>query len=191
MAARVTFTWQPDPALYARSMLRVNAALENRTAPLLAAQETLQEDIRERFLTETAPDGSKWDEWSPAYAPVANAYPNVGILRQSTELYEVATSSEVTMIRGDTIFFNTERLPHYGLAHQFGQEDRKSNLPARPFLGMSPESEAFIFTAFSEWFDRAIDLWVTPSGKIAKRHALKGPGMTGFLTRESAGLGPM
>ena len=185
----VSFYWEPDPALYAASMNAVAAALENQTAPLVAASEVLQQDIIERFQTETAPDGSKWEEWSEAYRPYAESYPNIGILRQSGALYDVATSSETVTIRGDTVFYRTNHLPSYGLAHQFGDPGRKYALPARPFLGMSAESETFIFAAFSEWFDRAIDLFVTPSGKIGKRHALQGEG--GFVTRASRGLGPM
>jgi phage gpG-like protein len=189
MPAAVSFYWEPDPRLLAASMDAVAMALEDQTAPLVAASEQLQADIAERFHTETAPDGTPWEPWSEAYTPVAESYPNEGILRQSGALYDVATSSETVTIRGDTVFYRTNHLPSYGLAHQFGDPGRKDPLPARPFLGMSAESETFIFAAFSEWFDRSIDLWVTPSGRIGKRHALQGPG--GFVSRASAGLGPM
>ena len=184
----VSFYWEPDPSLYAASINAVAGALEDRTAPLVAASEQLQADIRERFETETAPDGTPWEEWSEAYRPYAESYPNTGILRQSGALYEVATASETVVIRQDTVFYRTNHLPSYGLAHQFGDPGRKDALPARPFLGMSAQSETFIFAAFSEWFDRAIDLYVTPTGKIGRRHALQGPG--GFISRASAGLGP-
>lgn len=185
----VSFYWEPDPALYAASMMRVAEALEDQTAPLIASSEVLQQDIRERFQTETAPDGTKWDEWSEVYRPYAESYPNIGILRQSGALYDVATSSETVMIRGDTIFYRTNHLPSYGLAHQFGDPGRKDPLPARPFLGMSAESESFIFAAFSEWFDRSIDLYVTATGKVGRRHAIQGPG--GFVSRASVGKGPL
>lgn len=189
MAATVTFVWEPDPMLYAQSVLAVERALADKTAPLVAATEIVQADIRERFETETAPDGTKWQEWAPSYAPIAEKE-NVGILRKSEELYEAASSTEATVIRGDTVFYNTQTLPHYGLAHQQGQPERDPPLPARPFLGMSNESEAFIFAAFAEWFDRSIDLFVTAAGRVGTRHAIHGAGGL-FVSRASVGKMPL
>ena len=187
MAGRITFTWNPDPAVFANRFYAVADALEDRTIPLAAASETMQQDIRDRFLTETAPDGTPWESWSENYRPYAEAYPNQGILTQSGALQDAASSPEAMVVTKDTVFYQTTLLPHYGLAHDQGLE----GLPKREFIGMSDEAAMIVMGEFSEWFDRSIDLYATSTGKIGRRHAIRGPGMTGFLPRSSVGKAPL
>jgi len=189
MAGRVTFTWTPDPALYGAKLQAVAAAIENRTLPLAVASETMQGDIRERFETETDPEGNPWEDWADSYRDYAESYPNVGILRQDQELVDAASSSEAMVISHDAVFYRTDLLPSYGLAHESGLEQRKHPLPKRSFLGMSEEAAAVIFATFAEWFDRSIDLFITSTGRVGMRHALRGAG--GFIPRSSVGKSPL
>lgn len=154
----------------------VRQALLDRTRPLATASEVLQADIAEHFETETAPDGTKWDDWAESYKPVAEEYPNVGILRQSEGLYEAATSSEAIVITKDAVFYRTAALPHYGLGHESGIPERKNPLPQRSFLGMSDEAQMIVYGNFIDWFDDSINLYVTARGRIGRRHALRGAG---------------
>lgn len=186
--AALSFTWTPDPQVYAQRALVMADMLEDMRAPLMAASETVQMDIRERFTTETDPEGNPWEPWAESYEEYANMH-NAGILHQTGALEEVASSSRAVVVRNDTVFYETSHLPHYGLAHDQGLEDRKNPLPQREFLGMSDEAKGAVFAEFSEWFEGITKLWVTPSGRIGRRHALQGPG--GFVSRASVGLGPM
>jgi hypothetical protein len=99
--------------VYADSILEVAAALEDRSLPLLFARQATQQGIRERFETETAPDGTPWEAWSESYTPYAEAYPNVGILSQSQELEEVASRSDAFIISHDAVFYNPGFLPRH------------------------------------------------------------------------------
>lgn len=185
----ITFTWEPNPAVFARSLEAVAVALENRVPPLMAASEELQASIRERFETGTDPEGNAWKEWSESYRPVAEAYPNIGILRQTDALMEAASSSEATIVTHDTVFYKTTALPSYGLEHESGAEDRSPPLPQRSFLGLSDESVLKVYGLFTEWFDAAISLYPTSTGRIGARHSIRGA--TGFVSRSSVGRGPL
>lgn len=180
--SNVQYLWRPDPSTLANAIFNVAAALEDRAPALgFAAEQTLA-DVRERFLTETDPDGNKWANWAESYKPRAEAYPNKGILRRTEELYDAATNPNTVVISGSTLWYETSRLPPRGAWHQEGRPARKTAsgspnpLPARPFLGLSAEASAVIFQAFGEWFDRAIVLYPTSTGKIGRRHALRGAG---------------
>lgn len=148
----------------------------------------MQADIAERFATETDPQGQPWTPWADSYVDRA-LVENAGILHKTGALEAAATSTEATLIRKDTVFYNTGVLPSYGLAHESGLPSRKNELPQRQFLGMSDQSAALIFATFGEWFDRSIQLFVTASGKLSARHSLQGPG--GFVSRASVGRRPL
>jgi len=96
-AALVEFEWFPDPVVFQAKIFAVAEALEDRTVPIIYARQKVQADIQERFKTETAPDGTPWDDWAQSYEPYAEAFPNVGILRQTDELYEMATASSASV----------------------------------------------------------------------------------------------
>jgi hypothetical protein len=166
-------------------MEAVAVALEDRVPPLVAASQEVQADIRYRFDTETDPQGEKWEEWSENYRPIAEAYPNIGILQRTGDLADVASSSEATIISHDTVFYQTSALPSYGLAHESGLE----GLPQRSFLGLSDEASIKILGLFGEWFEGAISLYPTATGKVGARHSIRGA--TGFVSRSSVGRGPL
>jgi phage gpG-like protein len=183
----VTYEWEPDPIVFADAILTVDTALRNPAPALLMSKELAQEDIRERFLTETDPQGGKWQEWSENYTPIAEAFPNDGILRQTGELYDAATSDTAFIVTQDTVFYQTN-MPERGMWHQEGRWDRKTRgggsnpLPDRPFLGLTEETAQLIFVTFRDWFDHAIDLFETRTGRIGRRHSIRGPAGT-FIPR--------
>lgn len=159
------------------------------------AGEQLQASIRQSFETETSPDGVPWDEWSESYAPIAEAYPNEGILKQSKALMEAASRADAVLVTNDTVFYKSEMLPSYGLEHETGMPDRQPPLPARPFIGLTEQAQMVIEGAFWEWFDGNIDLFPTSTGKLGIRHTIRGThpvtGHKGFIPRSSVGLGPL
>lgn len=182
--------------VYSNAMNDIAIALENKRGPLTASSEVLQADIRERFDTETDPSGDHWEPWSPNYNPVAQGespdslgrtFPNIGILQRTGELADVASSSRAIRVSNDTVFYETNMLPNYGLEHEAGNPER--NLPRRSFLGLSDQAAGVIFATFAEWFDGAVDLFVTASGRLGMRHSIQGPG--GFVSRASVGRGPL
>ena len=196
MAVPATFVWAPNPQVYANKHYTVANALDNtRAVPLQAASQEMQADIRERFDTKTDPEGNQWDEWSESYKawfqPEIN---NIdGLMVRTGALREKASASEAMIVTNDTLFYQTEMLPSHGLAHESGLPDREHPLPQRAFLGFDDESTLKVFGLFSEWFDKSIQLWVTSTGKIAPRHAIRGggPGGTQFASRASVGRGPI
>ena len=176
-AALVEFEWFPDPVVFQAKIFAVAEALEDRTVPIIYARQKVQADIQERFKTETAPDGTPWDDWAQSYEPYAEAFPNVGILRQTDELYEMATASSAFIVSSDTLFYDSGHMPERGIWHQEGRPARTTSegfsnpLKARPFLGLSDDAEVAIYAFFQDWFDRALDLYVTVRGRIGGRHA--------------------
>lgn len=195
MTVITNFHWEPDPVVYANSMNNVADALLNRTAPLAAASEAVQMDIRERFETETDPSGRKWEPWSESYRHFAEIFPNMGILHQTGALEEAATSTEATQVTNDSVFYSTQNLPSHGLEHESGNLERDPPLPQRSFLGLSDAARTVIMGNFYEWFEGAISLFVTSRGRIGRRHSITGavPGMRGrpFIPRSAVGRGPL
>lgn len=183
----VTFQWVPDPSVHADVFYQQASMFENPAVPLAAAAGAIRHDIRERFETETDPWGQRWDDWSKSYTPVAMSYPNEGILRQSGDLFRAAISTQATIVSDDTIFYETGRLPHYGLAHEQGIPDREHPLPQRAFLGISEESAAVIFGIFEEWFEDIVRIYPSPEG-LKTRHSFRAAGGGFFLPRSAAGL---
>ena len=182
--------WTPDPSVFRDAILEVDAALAHPEIALALAAQEVSSDIRERFLSQTAPDGTPWKEWSENYEPIAIAYPNIAILRRTDELFEAATDTNAMIVSGDTLFFDLGSLPEYGEWHQEGRQRIKGgNLPARPFLGLSDEGRATIFAVFGEWFQNAIQLFHTSTGRIGMRHAMTGihptTGKFGFIPRRT------
>lgn len=183
--------WTPEPYELAQRVVNVADALESTYLPLAYASQRASADVREHFRTKTGPDGIPWSPWSENYKPVAEAYPNIDVLRRDDILYDAATDDNAFMISGDTLFFNGDDIPEYGWYHQYGASDRKTKqgthnpLPARPFLGISDETAALIFAAMGDWFDGAIDLFVTDTGKLGRRHSFRDPSAH-FPTRFAA-----
>lgn len=188
--SRVVIDWNPDPVVFADAILTVEEALRDTRLPLLASKEFVQEDIQKRFQTQTDPSGEPWEEWAESYKPYAEEFPNIGILRQTDELYQAATSESAFVVNSNTVFYAAENLPARGIWHQEGRPGRRTRqgtanpLPQRQFLGMEEGTRTLIFATFSDWFDRAIDLFATITGRTGRRHAMRGA-MGRFIPRST------
>ena len=175
MSARIDYVWDPDPMVFATAMWRTSDALRDTAAPLLFAAKQTQEEIKASFQSETSPDGREWVDWSDKYRPTAEAYPNVGILRRTMDLYDAATDESAFVINGDTLFYDTSGWPYstgknqiqYGWVHQDGSG--AANVPQRQFVGVSDEGASIVMGAFMGWFDNALALFVTATGKLGIR----------------------
>lgn len=124
-------------------------ALQTRLADLTPVFQDIGEAMlnvtRERFNSQTAPDGSTWQALSPGYAKrkprnkdkVLTLY---GHLR-GTLNYQ-AGPSEVRI--GTPLI--------YGATHQFG----RGAIPARPFLGLSQSDEQELLDILNDHLSRAM-----------------------------------
>lgn len=190
MAARgghITMTWVPDPVVYSDAILSVSEALRDTRLPLLFAQQHVQADIKERFITKTDPDGNPWEPWAESYEPRALSHPNIDLLRRDDDLYQAATDDSAFTVNDDTLFYHAENLPEYGIWHQEGRPARRTKsgapnpLPKRAFLGMSRVTEGVIFRSFSLWFEEALDLFMLRRGGVGRRHARRSAGTGQFI----------
>lgn len=198
----LTFEWVPDPEVIAAALFEAAAAIENMEPPLMLSRQVAIEDIRQRFDTHTAPDGSPWVAWSESYAPDALRNNIGGILQRTGELEATATAESAFLVDGNSVFYDTGSLPPYWIWHQEGRErsgggrDASAGaatsiedlakqtaqgdlgggnvLPARPFVGTSFEAELQIVEIFDQWFEGAIALGVSSKGKAFPRHSLRG-----------------
>lgn len=173
MGAHISYVYEPDPKVFANAMYQTAGALRNPVAPLLFAAKQMQEEIKASFLSQTSPDGRQWVDWSDKYRPIAEAYPNEGILRRTTNLYEAAIDEDAFVITGDTLFYDTKGWPYstgknriqYGWVHQEGS----NTVEQRQFVGVSVEGNRIILSAFMEWFDNIMAMYVTRTGKLGIR----------------------
>lgn len=199
----IEFDWVDDPKAVARDFIRAAAEVEDMQAPLRLSEQIAIEDMRERFDTQTTPDGVPWKEWSLNYAPVARST-NLGeILEQYFGLRNAATSPSAYMVSQDSVFFDVGALPEYGIWHQEGRsrgvrgsddESRAENeaflrdnpdidasflsginiLPARPFIGPSIEAQLQIVQVFDQWYAGIYNIITTGSGRVGRRYAFRG-----------------
>lgn len=190
--SRMQIYWDPDPIVWGEAILEVDEALSHVEIPLAFSAELVSEDIKRRFDTESDPSGAPWQEWSDNYKDYAEAFPNTGILRQTDETYDAATDPEAMIVSGNTLFFDENVLPDQGFYNNDGAPNRRTKggspnpLPARPFLGLSDEASGFIFATFEEWFEQAIMIFETPTGKLGMKHQLRAPGSQGrFVPRKT------
>jgi hypothetical protein len=175
--------WVPghSPEDAAAILLNVAGYLGAVQAPLEEAKAIAMADTRERFDTETAPDGEPWEDLDAAYRHYkveVEGYPDM-ILQRTELLKDVAASSHAWLVIGPTLVFDPFVLPkddgfNYGAFHQKGGtgttskakyvtgeefeggQVRLGGVPARPFIGLSDEAVAKISAAFSLWADGAI-----------------------------------
>ena len=108
-----------------------------------------KQTIKERFYKEQAPDGTKWKPLSPARIKQRmkrHKSGNMKILQDTGELrrsvqYEVGQ----TYVRiGSNLI--------YARTHQFG----RGKIPARPFLGVTPNEQQHINDMFRAYLKRHV-----------------------------------
>lgn len=126
---------------------RLEAALTDLTPAFQDIGEALLNSTRERFNTQTAPDGSPWEPLSPGYAQrkkknkdkILTLHGRLrGLLNYRAGPREVRIGTPLL----------------YGATHQFGAPER--NLPARPFLGLSSDDETKLLDLLNEHLHRAL-----------------------------------
>ncbi len=191
----VLVEWSPDPMVFGRAIMEVDAGLHNTFVPMSWAAEEMSADIKERFETETDPSWQPWEQWTEKYEPVANAYPNVGILQQSTQLYDAVTSNDAMIVNNNTVFFDESVMPRRGFWHQLGAPNRRTKsgaanpLPERRFLGLTATTRAYILGMWDAWFDETIQIYTTSLGRWGRRHAARGihprTGRQSFIPRSA------
>lgn len=126
----------------------LQATLADLTPVFQDIGESMLNRTRERFRTQTAPDGSPWAALSPDYAKHKKKNKDkiltlAGRLR-GTLNYQAGPRS----VRIGTPLF-------YGAAHQFGRPE--INLTARPFLGLSRSDEQELLDILNDHLQRALN----------------------------------
>ncbi|HRD49777.1 MAG TPA: phage virion morphogenesis protein [Candidatus Contendobacter sp.] len=127
---------------------RLDAALTDLTPAFQDIGEALLNSTRERFRSQTAPDGSPWAALSPDYRQrkkknkdkiltLSGHLP--GLLNYQAGPREVRIGTPLI----------------YGATHQFGAPER--NIPARPFLGLSSEDETELLDILQDHLRRALE----------------------------------
>ena len=130
-----------DSAPIVDRLARLSAGLSpaGLAVPLKDIGEHLAESTRQRFVTSTAPDGSRWAPNAESTARrMANKRPLVdsGLLAEQIVWQLLPGGVEI----GTNRFAG--QWPGGAAVHQFGSRDGR--IPARPFLGLSAEDESAI-----------------------------------------------
>lgn len=108
-------------------LLRLADYIEDTVPPLRAAKAIAQADMRERFQTDTDPEGNPWAPLDPDYLAKKEKMTELrthpdDILTLSRRMQDAATSEAAWIISptGDELFFTTAPLPDYWSVHHFG-----------------------------------------------------------------------
>lgn len=149
--------WEPDPNVEAEVIARVGAYLRDYQPPLRSAQGIAIQDTKKRFTYEIDPDDHPWQELSPSYLAWKEGRGFAPDILQLTSQagnsgslsYTAPTGWEVI---GNTLIYDADVLPGYGLKHQEGRGG-KNPLPKRKFIGLSAEAVEEIALAFEIWAD--------------------------------------
>lgn len=129
---------------------RLNALSQLDVEPLLdVAASEVESQTRRRIGDEkTAPDGSRWAGWSEKYGSTRRSgqslLVNEGDLIDSLHSY----------VEGDQAFVGSNLV--YAAIHQFGGEEVGKNIPARPYLGLSPENLGDLENLLSATLERMV-----------------------------------
>lgn len=118
----ITFHWEPNPQVISMAIMEVAEALEDMAKPLLAARAVSQADMRNRFETDTDPDGNAWAPLDPDYEryKTLNGGPAGDILTWTEELEREASAPNAFLIDGDSLFWDGSGIPDYGWYHEHG-----------------------------------------------------------------------
>lgn len=118
-----------------------------------AIGEELLQSTTKRFATQKAPDGTPWAPLSPRYAAwkQRHQYGN-RILKMRGELRNTLTYQATDA----SVSIGSPRI--YSSLHQFGGRFKAfgkhaATMPARPFLGLSPEDEQAILDVIADAFE--------------------------------------
>lgn len=160
--AGITFTVEIDDAA---ARARLSEMVDRMERPLDFYKEVgdylKSEAIPRNFETETGPDGTPWASLRPLTVArrEANGQTPIEILRASKRLY-----SDINARPTDDQLTIGSALPYAGVMQRgakqgaFGRDSRNhplpwGDIPARPFLGLSPDDELEIIRIAADWLD--------------------------------------
>lgn len=123
-----------------QSLAQAIVAMKNPRPLLVNLREYLLRTHHHRFAAQRAPDGTPWQPLQPRYQARKKYNPDrILVLRGYLK----------DLLRGEVddqgLSFGTDR--PYGAIHQFGGptgRGGKTQMPARPWLGLSPEDEDYL-----------------------------------------------
>ena len=127
------------------AFLKLQGTLHDLTPVFQDIGEAMLNVTRERFNTQTAPDGTPWKPLSPAYALVKKQ--NVA---QILTLYGRLRGTLTYQAGPKEVRIGTPLI--YGATHQFG----RGAIPARPFLGLSQSDEQELLDILNDHLSRAL-----------------------------------
>lgn len=118
--------------------------LSDLSEPLADVGEHLLLSHRDRWNAQESPDGEAWAPLSPAYQARKPKHANE-ILRLNDDLRDTLKYQADPL----ALYFGTPL--GYGAAQQFGYED--TNLPARPYLGLSQQDADDVTSILSDYLE--------------------------------------
>jgi len=144
-----------DDAAIERLADRIRAFADQDRSGLMEAIAFEGENQTRRRITveKTAPDGTRWPAWSPAYA--ASRHRGHGLLERSGALVDsiVSDSSDEHAEWGSNLI--------YFAIHNFGgTEDMApgpAGIPQRQSLGLSSDNETDIQAIVDDWAERQLE----------------------------------
>jgi phage virion morphogenesis protein len=137
MEAAVEFNLREIDGL-ARLLRNIQLSDGERTSLLNGLGQAIETQTQERFDTQMSPEGTKWQDLAEkTKAYYAKRFPgrDRSILVGEGQLRDTVThelNGSWSVLAGATMV--------YAAVHQFGWE--KKNIPARPYIGVSPENAA-------------------------------------------------
>ncbi len=134
-----------DDADLRRGLRALEAKLGDLTPFFLDIGEALLNSTRERFRSQTAPDGSPWAALTDDYR--ARKKKNASLILTLNGYLRGRLGYQAGK---DRLRVGTPMI--YGATHQFGRPEK--NIPARPFLGLSEDDTAMIQDALRDWLTR-------------------------------------
>ncbi|MDD9863345.1 MAG: phage virion morphogenesis protein [Gammaproteobacteria bacterium] len=132
-----------------QALNRLAAAAADPRPALEELGEVLLQSTYDRFGPQQAPDGSPWAPLSPKYRARKPRHKD-RILLLSGNLRD---NLRWQLLDAHTLAVGTNEI--YGATHQLGDTSR--NIPARPFLGLSPADESTALDIFRRHLDAALD----------------------------------
>ena len=140
--------------------------IRDTTGLLTAVIPIAQEDIEQRFKTQTDAGGAKWKPWSTSYTLEKKR--TGPILTQDGNLRRDAADIQNFVVAGKTLSYSPP-LTSYGLAHEEGLPHRKNPLPQRSFSPWSTSGAAKVAALSVRWMNSNLTAFRN-RGKIIMRH---------------------
>ena len=109
----------------------------------------VESQTRRRIAEEkAAPDGTPWQPWSDAYAETRHG--GHSLLEGEGELLD----SLQFLVGSDRVEIGSNLI--YAAIHQHGGDEVGIPIPARIYLGISPENENDLLAILDDWADRQL-----------------------------------